>query len=120
MPYKPLSAKTVEDCRVDTDWGCMRWLASRDIGNVDGLTLGRVTIKPGEANPRHVHANCEEVLYLLAGSLEHTAGDETVVLHGGDTFVVPAGVAHNARNVGERDADMIVCYSSGERTYERE
>jgi quercetin dioxygenase-like cupin family protein len=104
--------------RIDEDWGSLCWLAGKKIGNVEGLTFGRVTIKPGQANPRHRHNDCEEVLYLLSGRLEHSIGDETVTLNPGDILAVPAGVAHHAVNTGDTIADMIVAYSSGERDFQ--
>lgn len=106
--------------RVETDWGSLCWLAGRKIGNAEGLTLGRVVIKPGRSNPAHSHGNCEEALYLLRGRLRHVAGDQSVMLEAGDTLTVAAGVAHHAVNVGEADADMIVAYSAGEREFTAE
>lgn len=103
--------------RIDEAWGSLTWLASQPIGNARGLTLGRVVIRRGMSNPRHRHPNCEEVLYLLRGRLEHTVGEHTVVLEAGDTLVLDAGVPHNATSVGEEDADMIVAYSSGVRQF---
>jgi len=104
----------------ETDWGSLRWLAGREIGNARGVMVGRVVIKPGKSNPRHRHANCEEVLYLLSGRLDHTIGGEHVTMKAGDTITVPAGVHHNAVNIGEEDADMIVVYSAGAREFELE
>jgi len=106
--------------RIAEEWGSLCWLASQAIGNAEGLTLGRVIIKTGQCNPRHRHPNCEEVLYLLHGKLEHSVGDDTVVMEAGDTLAVEAGVAHNAVSVGDEDADMIVAYSSGDRQFEPE
>ena len=102
---------------VEARWGSLRWLASREVGNVRDLTLGRVVIQRGQANPRHCHRTCEEALYLLAGRLEHTVGDETILLEPGDTLAIPPGVFHNARSIGEVDADMMVAYSTGERDF---
>ena len=99
------------------DWGVLHWLAGADIGNAQGLTLGRVTIDVGSANPRHVHDNCEEALYLLAGRLRHSIGDETVELEAGDVLVVGPGIVHHAENIGDSPADMIVAYSSGHRAF---
>ena len=103
--------------RVVEPWGSLCWLASADLGNAQGVTVGRVTIEAGKSNPRHSHTSCEEVLYLLRGTLEHTVGEQVVTLEAGDTLVVGAGVAHNATNVGEEQADMMVVYSSGRRDF---
>ena len=106
--------------RVDAPWGSLTWLANKELGNCDTMTFGRVVIKAGCSNPRHAHDNCDEILYLLAGKLEHTFGDDKVVMEPGDTLVAPAGVMHNAVSIGDVDADMIVTYSSAERGFRKE
>lgn len=120
MTKQHLTAAEVEAARSDQNWGSLRWLASRELGNAQRLTLGRVRIGRGQANPRHCHPGCEEVLFLLSGRLEHTLGGEMVALMPGDTLSIPAGVYHNAVSVGEEDADMIVAYSSGTRDFQLE
>ncbi|HDZ44039.1 MAG TPA: cupin domain-containing protein [Phycisphaerae bacterium] len=110
MPDSSSSVKT-------TSWGSLHWLASREVGNASDITLGRVVIKAGQSNPRHAHGNCEEVLYLLAGKLDHSLGDDNVMLAPGDTIVVRSGVFHNAVSLGPEDADMIVVYSTGQREF---
>lgn len=111
--YRPASdVKTIED-----GWGTLTWLASEALTESKGVTLGRVVIRPGRNNPRHSHPTCEEVLYLMKGTLDHSIGDKVVRMNAGDTISVPAGVFHNAVNVGTEDADMIVSYSSGKRDF---
>ena len=105
---------------ITEDWGTLRWLANRQIGNAEGLTLGRVTIKAGQTNPRHRHPNCEEVLYLLKGRLRHTLGDKSFTMSAGDVITIAPGVFHNAACIGAEDADMIVVYSQGTRGFELE
>lgn len=117
MHYSLRSGKDAERDKINENWGSLNWLAGNNIGNAQGVTVGRVTIKKGESNPRHSHFNCEEVLYLLKGRLEHSMGDEKVVLEPGDTLVVNTGVPHDAVSIGETDADMIVAYSSGDRDF---
>lgn len=105
--------------RIVEDWGSLTWLASEKLTGSPDLTVGRVIIKPSKSNPKHTHANCEEVLYLLQGELEHAVGAETILLKAGDTLSVPAGIAHNAINTGSEDAEMIVVYSSGRREFQK-
>lgn len=116
-PYSMYTAQDADARKIVEDWGSLRWLAGQKVGNAEGVTVGRVVIRKGCCNPRHIHNNCEEVLYLLAGRLEHTMGDQKVILNVGDTLVVAAGVAHNAVSIGDVDADMIVAYSSGNRDF---
>ena len=101
------------------EWGTLTWLASEELTQSE-ITVGRVVIKPGKSNPRHCHDACEEVLYLLQGKLRHSFGDETIEMVADDTLVVQPGVMHNALNVGDTDADMIVVYSSGQRDFRKE
>ena len=120
MIYSVRKAGDADSSRIDESWGSLTWLAGERVGNAGGITVGRVIIRKGQSNPRHSHLNCEEVLYLLRGKLEHTVGDEKVILEPGDTLVVKAGVNHNAVSIGDEDADMIVAYSSGDRQIEHE
>ena len=101
-------------------WGEIRWLHSGETG-AEGLTVGEVIINPGQANSIHSHPNCEEVLYLIAGELEHTCGDEgTYTLKPGMSIHIPAGVKHNARCTSAEPARMLVAYSSAYREVSEE
>ena len=86
-----------------------------DIGNSDAMTVGRSVIRPGQANPRHYHPNCEEVLHVLQGTILHTFNDEEVEMHPGETIVIPANVIHNAKNIGDEEAIIFICFSSADR-----
>jgi len=97
------------------DWGSLTWLADKNVLNTKGVSVGHVVIKRGMSNPRHCHPNCEEVLYLLKGRLEHTIGDKKIIVEEGDALLVEKGVFHNATSLGDTDASMIVVYSASER-----
>lgn len=112
-PLRP----AVQVTPIEEDWGQLMWLANREVGNVVDLTLGRVTIKPGQSNPRHCHPTCEEILYLLSGRLNHSLGDKNYHLTAGDTLAIAAGIFHNAVNDSGKPADMIIAYSEGERSF---
>ncbi len=102
------------------DWGSLSWVASKPLGNAEGLTVGRATIKVGQTNPRHRHPKSEEVLYLLKGRINHTLDDKTITMSAGDVITIAPGVFHNASCIGNEDADMIVVYSQGTRGFELE
>lgn len=97
------------------DWGRLVWMVSGKLGNSDKLTVGTCTIKPGCANPAHYHPNCDEVLHVLHGVIEHRVGDEYVQLSAGDTISIPTGQIHNARNVGTDNAELVISFSSADR-----
>jgi quercetin dioxygenase-like cupin family protein len=103
--------------RQEESWGALRWLANAGIGNAERLTLGHVIIKAGTSNPRHCHRTCEEVLYLLRGTVTHTLGDESFTMQPGDTISIPAGIFHNGINSGAEDAEMIIAYSTATRDF---
>jgi quercetin dioxygenase-like cupin family protein len=52
---------------------------------------------------------------VLTGTIEHSAGTERVVLTDGDAISIPANVVHNARNVGDIEAVLLISFSSADR-----
>lgn len=106
--------------RLDFDWGHIIWTVSRGLGNSGTMTFGLVTIKAGQANPRHRHPNCDEVLHVLSGQIEHTLGNEKFIMEAGDTISIPTGVVHNASALGDSDAVMTISFSSPDRQTEGE
>jgi quercetin dioxygenase-like cupin family protein len=109
-----------EGTLLDQPWGRLTWLASREIGNSRTMTFGRVVIPADQENPRHRHPNCDEILHLLSGRLEHSLEEERFVLQAGDTICIPAGQWHHARALDGRDAEMVICFSSADRQTEFE
>jgi quercetin dioxygenase-like cupin family protein len=101
---------------VETSWGSLQWLVSGKDGTSENMTLGRVTFKPGCANPPHSHPNCEEILYVVEGKVEHTLPEGgTTVLNVGDSIVLPPGGKHFAKNIGDGEAVVLVAFNSAER-----
>ena len=72
-------------------------------------------INAGMTNPKHYHPNCDEVLYLLEGEVDHSLGGDVVHLTPGMTMHIPTGMIHNAVNCGTIVARMVIAYSSGDR-----
>ena len=108
---------------VKADWGELSWLFSGSLSPGTEMTLGRCLIEPGQKNPLHAHPNCEEMLFLFSGALEHSIDDALFELEPGHAIRVPAGAKHDARNVGDEPALMVICYSHPDRefvSYEQE
>jgi quercetin dioxygenase-like cupin family protein len=97
------------------DWGSITWLFSGQSAQDAEQTLGYVVIEAGQKNPLHAHPNCEEVLYLISGELEHSLDGALYRLKPGDAIRVPAGAKHDARSLGGQPATMVVCYSDPNR-----
>ena len=104
-------AKPEERERIEQPWGSLRWLFDGERTPGTEMTLGVVEIAPGETNPRHFH-DCEEMLYLVEGELEHAVGAKWVRMRAGDAIRLPKGTPHQARNVGSGTARMIVAYDA--------
>lgn len=101
---------------VTFDWGTLRWIASRPLGNAVGLTVGQCLLNARSANPMHMHPNCEEVLYVHEGRIEHDIeGQPSILMEAGDTITIPAGVYHRARNLGDGAAVLWITFSSADR-----
>lgn len=106
-------------CEVqELPWGRMRWSVSRQLHDSTLMSFARVTLHAAEQMPRHRHPNCDEILHLLAGEIEHWLGDDSFRMKPGDTLSIPAGFWHHARVLGETDAEWVSCYSSADRKTE--
>ncbi|BCG60891.1 cupin domain-containing protein [Paenibacillus sp. URB8-2] len=96
-------------------WGGIQWLYGQEIDPEAEMTFGMVYINAGESNPRHIHPNCEEVIFVLSGECDHTLGDEVFHLKPGMLLRIPQGVPHNATVTSWEPCRMIIAYSAGDR-----
>ena len=100
----------------ETKWGSLQWLVSGSNKASDKMSLGRVTFRPGQSNPSHHHPNCEEILFVLSGRIEHTLSEGgTTILEPGDCIVLSRGGTHRATNIGSEEAVVIVAFDSAHR-----
>lgn len=103
---------------IETAWGRLVWTASGPVGNSNTMSLGRATIRAGMENPRHRHPNCDEILHVIEGRIEHIQDDVRYILEPGDTVSIPKGVWHQARSLGSEDAQVVICFDSPNRLTE--
>jgi quercetin dioxygenase-like cupin family protein len=69
-----------------------------------------IDFEAGAAFGKHSHPG-EEVIYVLAGSLEYeVAGSLPVTLKAGDVLFIPAGQIHAAKNNGTDKAVELATY----------
>lgn len=73
------------------------------------VTMSELTLRPGAVLPRHTHV-VEEAFFVVEGSGEAVAGEETSAVAGGTALLAPAGVPHGFRNTGEQDLRIICMY----------
>jgi quercetin dioxygenase-like cupin family protein len=90
--------------------GYRRWsVVDESVPGAVHTGFGICELDPAGGVPAHVHSY-EESMYVLSGSVVLDAADGSVLLREGDYGVVPAGVPHAWRNVGDevaRWADML-------------
>ncbi len=96
-------------------WGSIVWLCSGERLADAETTFGYVEIRSGMKNPRHLHPNSDEVLYLIEGELDHSLGDTVHHLTPGMAIHIPRGVEHDAVNTSDRTARMVVSYPTPDR-----
>jgi quercetin dioxygenase-like cupin family protein len=100
----------------DYAWGKLQWLTSRKSNGARELTLGHTVVEFGGRNPLHRHPNCEEVLYVIAGEIEHIIeGSPNVWMKAGEAILIPRNAKHQAINIGRGSAELLVAFSSAER-----
>ena len=114
---KPVLIRAGEGDEHGYDWGSNTWIVAHERENSETMTLGHSVIKAGQTNPRHYHPNCDEVLYLLSGSLEQYIDGQVFILEPGDTVTIPQDAVHQARALGREDAVALVMYSSAQREF---
>jgi len=112
-----IEVRTADKAEVlEFPWGVLTWYASGTLGNSQDMTVGKCTLKPGEGNPPHQHPNCSEVLVVMKGKILHTGPDgEMVGMSEGDTVTAPAGCLHQAKNIGDINAELFIAFSSAYR-----
>lgn len=71
-------------------------------------------LEPGQENDYHMHPATEHLHIVIEGECEYTLGDQPpVVTRPGDAIMVPAGIAHGIRNVGDQRASYVAITSPG-------
>ena len=56
---------------------------------------------------RHIHASCDEIVFVYKGSGEMYINGKWIPVKAGDLHVCPSGVAHATRVVGEGTMEVI-------------
>jgi len=98
-------------------YGTLEWLAGSDQGNAEELSMGRMVMLPGTTNELHAHANCEELIYVVRGRVEHNIDGRTIQQTAGEVRIVPKGTSHMTTNTGKDEAELLIFFSSASREY---
>ena len=72
--------------------------------------VARGEFQPGAAAPKHTHPG-EEIGFILEGEVTvEIEGQPAKALKAGDTFFIPAGTVHSAKNTGKAQALVLSTY----------
>lgn len=82
-----------------------RMYASAEAG-AGQLTVFEQWCAPGNGAPSHLHA-VEEVLRIVAGTAEAWVGDERQTVTAPASVLIPAGIVHGFRNIGETTLQVL-------------
>ena len=75
------------------------------IGQINGIPAF-ARVMEGFEGPRHVHGTSDEMFVVLSGVVYLDFDSESVMLSAGESYTVPAGMAHKSRVPGK--AELIV------------
>ena len=88
-------------------WGVRRWVCHPQSTGAKDLTVIDVTLGPGQGHNFHRHPGQEEVIYVVAGSVEQWVDREKRLLAPGDSVFIPGDMVHASFNAGSGDAKML-------------
>ena len=80
-------------------------------GTSPHLSIGLVTIPPGESGNSHFHTAEQETWYVLSGFGKLIVGDERVELEPDMVVVAPVGVTHQIINDGNEILKALFIFS---------
>src|SRR6185437_15510839 len=77
-------------------------------------TVIELIVPPGGSPPLHVHERLDDSFLLLEGEVLVRCGAQTLVARAGSYVVLPAGVEHTFRVLGEAPAKMLLIHADDE------
>ncbi len=89
------------------------WHRVATLAAAPSVSVMEVTARPGEEPPMHVHANEDEVFYMLEGALTVWVDGEEHRVEAGDCAVLPAGLPHTFAVEGESARTLVICAPGG-------
>ena len=112
--YRPLAhPDDPDDYRPDSELALVIDPADEARDFVEEMSVFCERIAAGDRIPLHQHS-LDEVLFVDAGRLEATVGDEVRTIGPGTTVFVPARTPHGFRNVGDGAAEVHAVFPGRE------
>lgn len=83
-------------------------------GDPERIAVVVWNLEPEQENEYHYHPKTEHLHIILAGEAEYSLGDlAPVLVKPGQAVMVPSGVPHGIRNVGELRCSYVAITSPG-------
>jgi quercetin dioxygenase-like cupin family protein len=96
--------------RDEEDWGVFAQVSGPRDG-LAGIVAIEATFLPGKCHDFHRHPGQEEVIYVVAGTIEQWLEQEKSILTAGDSVVIPADAVHATFNDGDAPARILAILS---------
>ena len=78
----------------------------RQCVDAERMTVVRYTYAPGSVFPAHSHPE-EQVTMVLSGEIEFDVAGATVQAGAGSVILIPSGVVHGARVLGDLEVETL-------------
>src|SRR5688500_15905683 len=77
---------------------------TRQVVDGERQSMVRYVYQPGTVFPQHHHPE-EQFTLVISGQIEFTVAGDTITLQAGDSAIIPSGIAHGARVVGDQTVE---------------
>jgi mannose-6-phosphate isomerase-like protein (cupin superfamily) len=74
----------------------------------DTLLLGINCLRPGQAQPAHVHDDQDKFYFVVEGKGRFRLGETRLIAGEGEVVWAPAGLEHGVRNDGQSQLTLLV------------
>ena len=89
----------------------IRSILDRTNSTVTNQSLAEATVPSGAETAAHFHPRTEEIYYVLRGRGLMILGNERKAVGPGDGILIPPGIPHRIRNVGQEPLVFLCCCS---------
>ncbi len=102
------------------DWGTIGWRCRPANTGSKTFVVMDVELEPGFGHDFHKHPQQDELITVLAGTIEQWIEQDKTILQAGDSVYLDKDVVHASFNVGDVTARLMVVLapSIGEEGYE--
>jgi len=77
----------------------------------DSIMLFEEVVPAGTKSTFHLHHDCDEIAYVLAGEITFLIGEEVSVGGPGTTAFIPRGAPHAWKSTGAETGKVLFCYT---------